>query len=149
MSDKFFLDTNILVYAHDVEDTVKQARSQELIYGAIREGNGVISPQVLSEFFVSVTRKIAEPISEPTARREMILLSCLCTVDEDATMVIRALDIKSRWTVSYWDALILAAAERAECTVLYSEDLSHKQLYGDIRVLNPFRDTGLENLGND
>lgn len=143
MRDKFFLDTNILVYAHDVEDTGKQTRSRELIYRAVREGNGVISPQVLSEFFVTVTRKIAEPISEPTARREMILLSCLCSVDQDATMVIRALDMKSRWTVSYWDALILAAAERAECKVLYSEDLSHQQFYGDIQVFDPFRDTGL------
>lgn len=138
MSDRFFIDTNILVYAHDVSEPDKQSKSQDLIFEALRSGEGVISPQVLSEFFVTVTRKIEEPVPEEKARREIVLLGPLCTVDLDATLVVRALDVRKRWGVNYWDAMILAAAERGACTILYSEDLSDGQLYGDVRVTNPF-----------
>jgi predicted nucleic acid-binding protein len=139
MSAKFFLDTNILVYAHDASEPAKQAKCQELIFEAVRNGEGVISAQVLSEFFVTVTRKILQPVPEDVARREIVLLGPLCSVDLDATLVIRALDIRSRWGLSYWDAMIVAAAERAECALLYTEDLSDGQSYGDVRVKNPFR----------
>jgi predicted nucleic acid-binding protein len=138
MSARFFLDTNILVYAHDASEPLKQAKSRELVCEAVRSGDGVISPQVLSEFFVTVTRKIEVPVAEDKARREIVLLGSLCTVDLDATLVIRALDLRSRWNVNYWDAMILAAAERAVCPTLYSEDLSDGQSYGDVRVVNPF-----------
>ena len=66
------------------------------------------------------------------------MLGPLCTVDLDATLVLRALDIRKRWDVGYWDAMILAAAERAACRIVYSEDLSNGQAYGDVRVINPF-----------
>lgn len=138
MSGKFFLDTNILVYAHDVSDPSKRDRSRELVYEAIRTGNGVMSPQVLSEFFVTVTRKIEVPIPEEHARKEILLLSTICSVDLDATLVVKALDMRQRWGVSYWDAMILAAAERGKCAIVYSEDLSHEQRYGGVQVINPF-----------
>jgi predicted nucleic acid-binding protein len=138
MTDRFFLDTNILVYAHEGGDLAKQSRSRDLIYKAIRTGNGILSPQVLGEFYVTVTRKIAKPVPEDQARRELVLLSSLCTVDMDATLVIQALDLRARWQVSYWDALILAAAERSECEVVYSEDLSAGQQYGTVQVRNPY-----------
>jgi predicted nucleic acid-binding protein len=133
------MDTNILVYAHEKEDDQKQARSQKLVLDAIQSGNGVISPQVLSEFYVTVTRKIAEPLGAEVARKELSLLSILSTVDEDATLVLRAVDLMNQWKTSFWDAKILAAAERASCSVLYSEDLSHEQHFGSVQVLNPYK----------
>ena len=138
MSDKFFLDTNILVYVHDASEPEKQTRSQELIFQAIRTGQGAISPQVLSEFFVTVTRKIQTPVSIKIARREIALLGSICSVDLDFTLILRAVDLKERWQVSYWDAMILAAAERGNCSVVYSEDLSNGQVYGALRVENPY-----------
>ena len=137
MSGSFFLDTNILVYAHDASEPAKQSKSQDLIFAAVRCGLGVISPQVLSEFFVTVTRKIATPLSELQARKAVGLLSPLCTVDLDVTLILQALNVRERWGVNYWDAMILAAAGRGGCPVLYSEDLSNDQLYGDVRVVNP------------
>ena len=139
MSDKFFLDTNILVYAHDSEDLDKQRRSQELVEKALRTGDGLISPQVLSEYYVTVTKKIQTPLSEDVAKREINVLSDLCRIDLDATLVRKALDLKARWKLSYWDALILSAAERGSCTILYSEDLSHGQKIENILVQNPFK----------
>jgi len=138
MSGRYFLDTNILVYAHDASESVKQSKSQDLIYTAVRSRDGVISPQVLSEFFVTVTRKISNPLPEDQARKAVVLLSPLCTVDLDATLVLQALNVRVRWGVNYWDAMILAAAGRGGCPVLYSEDLSNGQHYGDVRVVNPY-----------
>ena len=138
MPGNVFFDTNILVYAHDTDSPEKQATSQGLIFDGVRNGSGVISAQVLSEFFVTVTRKIAHPMPAPRARREIVLISTLATVDVDATLILRAIDIQDRWQLSYWDALILAAAERGDCETVYSEDLSHGQTYENVTVQNPF-----------
>lgn len=136
--EKVFFDTNILVYAHDSGSPKKQATSRTLLFRSLREGTGVISPQVLSEFFVTVTQKVAQPLTEERARKEIVLLSTIASIDLDATLVIRAIEMKKRWQLSYWDALILAAAERADCNVVYSEDLSDGQTYGQVRVTNPY-----------
>lgn len=136
--EKVFFDTNILVYAHDSDSPEKQATSRALLFQSLREGTGVISPQVLSEFFVTVTQKVAQPLTEERARKEIVLLSTIASIDLDATLVIRAIEMKKRWQLSYWDALILAAAERAACNIVYSEDLSDGQTYGQVRVANPY-----------
>ena len=138
MPYRVFFDTNVLVYAHDTGSRKKKARSQELIFKAIRNRTGVVSPQVLSEFFVTVTQKVARPMDAECARREIILLATMATVDLDATLVVRAIDMKREHQLNYWGALILAAAERAECPVVYSEDLSHDQSYGGVTVQNPY-----------
>ena len=138
MSARLFLDTNILVYAYDSTDPQKQAKAQTLLTEGIERENAVISAQVLSEFFVTVTRKIAHPMPAPRARREIVLISTLATVDVDATLILRAIDIQDRWQLSYWDALILAAAERGDCETVYSEDLSHGQTYENVTIQNPF-----------
>ncbi len=139
MPGRVFFDTNILVYAHDSESPEKKARSQELIFQSLRDGTGVISPQVLSEFFVTVTQKVAKRLAVDHARAEILLLATMATVDLDATLVVRAVDLKEKWQVSYWDGLILAAAERAECDIVYSEDLSAGQSYGSVTVRNPYQ----------
>ena len=138
MPDKVFLDTNILVYAHDKENPDKRARSQAILFECLRNGTGVISAQVLSEFFVTMTQKVEQPISADRAKKEIVLLSTMATVDIDATLVVEAVNIKERWQLSYWDSLILAAAERAGCGTVYSEDMSDGQHYGSLVVRNPF-----------
>ncbi len=138
MTDRAFLDTNILVYAHDAASPEKKAKSQQLIFQCLRDGLGVISPQVLSEFFVTVTRKVARPLTAAHAKKEILLLSSMATVDIDATLVIRAVDMREQWQLNYWDALILVSAERADCGTVYSEDLSDGQRYGNVTVRNPY-----------
>lgn len=138
MNDRYFLDTNILVYAHDSGAALKRDTSRNLIFDCLRNGNGVMSPQVLSEFFVTVTGKIARPVTADQARKVISRLACMTVVDIDATMVLRAIEIKERWELHYRDGLIIAAAERAECGTLYSEDLSAGATYGAVTVCNPF-----------
>jgi predicted nucleic acid-binding protein len=138
MSGKYFIDTNIIVYSHDDAYPEKKEKAQALIFTGLREKSGVISAQVLSEFFVTITKKVEMPYSVPAARHELMLLSHLEIVELDHDLVIRAARLHETLTVSYWDGLILAAAERADCDVLYSEDLSHGQTYAGIRCMNPF-----------
>ncbi len=138
MPDSVFLDTNVLVYAHDAGSPEKKARSQELIFACLRNNTGVLSAQVLSELFVTLTKKLEQPMSIEQAKREIVLLSTMETVEIDATLVVQAITLKERWQLSYWDSLILAAAERAECTVVYSEDMSDGQEYGSLVVRNPY-----------
>ena len=138
MTDRVFLDTNILVYAHDAECLDKKSKSQEIIFESLRNGSGVISAQVLSEFFVTITLKVKQPMSSDQAKKELVLLSAIETVDIDATLVVQAVNIKERWQLSYWDSLILAAAERSGCRTVYSEDMSDGQTYGSLIVRNPF-----------
>ncbi len=137
MRDKVFLDTNILVYAHDSESPEKRAVCQALLFGCLRDGTGVISAQVLSELFVTITQKVKRPMTAEDAKKELLLLSAMPTVDIDATLAVEAVTLKQRWQLSYWDALILAAAGRAQCRVVYSEDLSEGQSYGSLTVRNP------------
>ncbi len=138
MPDKVFLDTNIIVYAHDKASPDRKAKSQAILFECLRNGTGVISAQVLSEFFVTITQKVKQPMSSDAAKKEIVLLSTLTTVDIDATLVVEAVNIKERWQLSYWDSLILAAAERAGCGTVYSEDMSDGQHYGSLVVCNPF-----------
>ncbi|RKX88241.1 MAG: PIN domain nuclease [Spirochaetes bacterium] len=141
MSDRYFIDTNILVYAHDNKYPKKQIKAQKLIFNGMRENSAVISAQVLSEFFVTVTKKTKQNFSAAAAKHEIMLLSYLQVVDIDFDLVIRALSIKELYQLSYWDSLILSAAERSDCSILYSEDLSSGQKYGKVLCVNPFADS--------
>jgi len=138
MSAKVFLDTNILVYAHDRACPDKMAKAQQLIFHSLRSRSAAISAQVLSEFFVTVTQKARKPMPVDQAKRELELLSSLETVEIDAPMVLRAVGIEQRWQLSYWDSLIIAAAERAGCATVYSEDFSDGRRYGVVVARNPF-----------
>ncbi len=137
MSVRVFLDTNVLVYAYDKGTPGKQRRAQALLEAAIAEG-GVISSQVLGEFHVVVTRKLPEPLTPSESLEIVTILSALETVPVDAGLVREAIQLQEKSQVAYWDALILAAANRAGCTVVYSEDLSTGQTYGCAKVVNPF-----------
>ncbi len=138
MTDRLFLDTNILVYAYDSHDPAKQQRAQRLISDGIRLQNATISGQVLGEFFTVVTRKIPCPLGADAAQEVISDLGIIDVVEIDYHLVVRAVETHCRYGVSYWDSLIVAAAERASCTRILSEDLSHGQRYHEMTVENPF-----------
>lgn len=139
INDKFFIDSNIIVYAHDETEKRKKEIAQDLIFKGIRSQHGTISAQVISEFYVTITQKVKKPLTTAHARHELMLLSYLDVIDVDFELAIRATHLKEEVSINYWDGLIVAAAERAGCTVLYSEDLSHGQRYGTVTVEDPFR----------
>jgi predicted nucleic acid-binding protein len=138
MSDKLFLDTNILVYAYDSSEPEKQATAQMLLTQGIEREDAVISAQVLGEFFVVVTRRIQQPLSAEQAEQVIDLLGILPAVEIDLKLVKRAISIHKESQISYWDSLIVSAAERAGCSQILSEDLNTGQVYDDVRVTNPF-----------
>jgi predicted nucleic acid-binding protein len=132
-----FLDTNILLYAvlGRADDPDKFRISRELL----AEWNFGLSSQVLGEFFVNAQRKSRRPLtaSEATAFVSE-LMECPCAV-LDQRLVSSAIKHSTRYKISYWDGAIVAAAERLEAPVIYSEDFKHGQTYGSVRVENPFR----------
>ena len=138
MNGSIFLHTNILVYANDSEEPEKQHTARTLIKDALRRENGVISVQVLSEFWVTVTRKIRKPLPLSTARRETELFALMSVVDLDVALFYDTLRVQQMYEISYRDAGIVAAAETAGCTTLYSEDLNAGQKYANVTVANPF-----------
>jgi len=130
------LDTNIVVYAASKapEDAAKAARSLDLIRG----GHFGISSQILQEFYVTATRKIRVPLSHDEALDWIEQLEELPCIPVDQSLVFQGAEIAHRNKISYWDGAIIAAAERLLATTLYTEDLSHGQLYGSVRAVNPF-----------
>ena len=141
MSDRCFVDTNILVYAHDRSAGLKHERARLLIEELWNSGRGVLSTQVLQELCVNLRRKSSRPLSvEETRRLVQDYLSWEIFVNTPAS-TIQALDIEVRFKISFWDALILQAAEGSGVAILYSEDLATGQRYGAIRIVNPLTDS--------
>jgi len=141
MSDKYFVDTNILVYAHDRAAGVKHERAQSLIEKLWNSGGGILSTQVLQELCINLRRKSSRPLSVEETRRLIQDYSSWTIVINTAESVIQALDIEFRYRISFWDALIIQAAGSSGAAVLYSEDLADGQTYGPVRVVNPLNDS--------
>jgi predicted nucleic acid-binding protein len=139
MSDKVFLDTNILVCAYDENEPKKQQKAQDILTDGIEQESSFLSVQVLGEFFNVVTRYIPQPMSSDEALEIIDMLRIMPVQEIDLIMVKRAIDTHKTYKISYWDSLILSAAERAGCTMLFSEDLSDGQTYQNILVRNPFK----------
>ncbi len=137
MSDRFFVDTNILVYAHDRGAGEKYEKARELVAGLWKHRTGAISTQVLQELYVNVRRKAAAPISIEEARLLIEDYLSWEVVVNDGSSLLRALEVETRYQISFWDALIVQAAEQCGATILYSEDLSHGQEFGTVQVVNP------------
>lgn len=134
-SERRFLDTNVLVYAFDNAEPIKQARARELL----ADGSAfVLSAQVLGEFFVTVTRKLAEPLSIDRAREAIIALEVIPVQPITGPLVTAAIDRVQRSRLSYWDALIVETSRAAGCDVLLTEDLQDGQLIDGVRVRDPF-----------
>jgi len=137
MSDKCFVDTNILVYAHDRSAGLKHQRAQMLLEQLWDSGQGVLSTQVLQELCVNLRRKASQPLPVEEVRQLIRDYSTWEIVTNTAESVLQALDIEVRYKTSFWDALIFQAAESSGASILYSEDLATGQRYGTIQVVNP------------
>jgi len=141
MSDKCFVDTNILVYAHDRSAGVKHQRAQMLLEQLWDSGQGVLSTQVLQELCINLRRKVSHPLPVDEVRQLVRDYSTWEVVTNTAESVLEALQIEARYMTSFWDALILQAAISSGASVLYSEDLAAGQRYGSIQVVNPLVDS--------
>lgn len=141
MNGKCFVDTNVLVYAHDSSAGAKHDRARALIEELWDSGQGVLSTQVLQEFCINVRRKAAHPLSKDETRRTVQDYLNWEVVVNAPESVVRALDIEERYGISFWDALIVTAAEICGASVLYTEDLAHGQVYASVRAVNPFAST--------
>lgn len=137
MNDVAFVDTNILVYAHDRDAGSKRDRSVRLLEELWESGSGRLSVQVLQEFYVSVTRKIATPVARSLARE--VIGSYGAWVREATTpeIVLRAVEISELAQLSFWDALVVSSAEQAGASLLYSEDFQAGRMISGIRIVNP------------
>ena len=136
MSDRFFVDTNLLVYAHDSSGGVKHERARGLVERLWHERTGVLSTQVLQELYVSL-RKARHPLPASDARQIVADYLRWEIVVNTGESVVEAAELEERYRLSFWDALIIQAAGASGAETLYSEDLSHGQVYGAVRVLNP------------
>ena len=137
MAEKYFVDTNILIYAHDRSAGVKHDRARQIIERLWTTGEGALSTQVLQELCINLRRKLARPLPVDEVRHLIQdYLSWEVVVNTPQSML-EALEIEVRYKISFWDALLLLAAEHSGATVLYSEDLAAGQRYGAIKVVNP------------
>lgn len=131
-----FLDTNILLYADDLDAGDKRRTAQRILRKVVSAGEGVVSTQVLQEFFVVSTRKLG--VDAATARRKVELLGEMDLVRVDLSMILSAIDLHRLHSFSFWDALIVRAAAVAGCSILLSEDFQHGRVIDGVRVENPF-----------
>lgn len=134
---KTFLDTNVLVYAFDGADPAKQEIAQGVLRDSVADSL-VISSQVLSEFFVVVTRQLVTPLALDVAAAAVHQFSALQVIPTDSALVRKAIEHVETDQVSYWDALIVAAALQARCTTLLTEDLQAGRRLGSLQISNPF-----------
>lgn len=137
MAHKVFVDTNILIYAHDRSAGAKRERARQAMANLWESGNGVLSTQVLQELCTNLRKKVTPPLPFKEIRTLIQDYLSWEIVVNDANSVIGALEFEQRHQISFWDALILQAAESSGAKVLYSEDFSNNRMYGEVRVLNP------------
>jgi len=137
MSVRSFFDTNIVVYADDDDAPAKQRRARDLVYEHWRKGSGVVSLQVLQEYFVTVTRKLK--LDARKARRKVELLSELDVVAPEVADILAAVDLHRLHGFSFSDALILRAAKQSGCRVLFSEDFQPSREVDGVQIVNPFQ----------
>jgi predicted nucleic acid-binding protein len=137
MTEKYFVDTNILVYAHDRAAGSKHERARQLLERLWDSGQGVLSTQVLQELCINLRRKVTPPLPVNTIRGLIQDYMSWEIVVNTPASVTQALDIEVRYETSFWDALILQAAESSGAAVLYSEDLNAGRRYGPVQVVNP------------
>lgn len=133
-----FVDTNVLVYAHDVSAGQKHARATSLLARLWAGGNGCLSVQVLQEFYVTVTRKVRQPLAPETARQRVEDLSYWLVHSPAAEDVVEAIRLHQAERLSFWDAMVLTSASKLSCQTIWSEDLNPGQAIGAVIVRNPF-----------
>lgn len=137
MSDRTFIDTNVLIYAHDVDAKRKQETAKGILLELWSNRTGVLSMQVLQEFYVNVTRKIPWPVSKEFARLVVSTYTIWC-IDTTPFEISAAFRIEDESRIGFWDALIVASAIKSGATRLLSEDLNSGQTISGVRIENPF-----------
>ncbi len=139
MSDvKVFVDTNVLVYGHNSDDSVKHEIAKRRLAELWEAETGACSTQVLQEFYVTITRKIPKPLAKPMARELVRTYGVWLGDPSSLDQIVRATEIEELHRLSFWDSLILASASHAGAEVLLSEDLNHGQVIEGVRIENPF-----------
>jgi predicted nucleic acid-binding protein len=138
MTDRVFVDTNVLIYAHDLDAGLQHDRAVSIVSGLWEKGNGIISVQVLQEFYVNVTRKISKPLTPASARGLIKNYLAWHVEPNEPSTVLLASEIGERNLLSFWDALIVASASKAGADRILSEDLNHGQIIEGILIENPF-----------
>lgn len=143
-----FVDSNVLVYACDSSESAKQPRASEWMRRLWQTRSGRVSFQVLREFYVAVTRKLTPGLPPDVAHGDVRALLAWHPVAVDAGVLHAAWDVEKRFRLSFWDALIVGAAQIAECDHLLTEDLQDGQRFGPVQVVNPFTQSPESILGN-
>lgn len=136
MNARSFFDTSVLVYSDDKAYPAKQRRALELVAEHRRAGTGVLSLQILQEYFVTITRKLG--IDSAVARRKVELLAEFDVMTPDVTDILSAIDLHRLQGISFWDASVLRSAKQAGCRVLLTEDLQDQREIDGVRIVNPF-----------
>lgn len=133
-----FVDTNILVYSHDTHDGTKHRAAVKLLAELWESGMGVLSTQVLQEFYSAATRKLQPPLTPSQARQVVQDYSDWCRVDTDPLLIISASELSEQRSINFWDALIVEAALRAGAVELVTEDLQDGRQFDHLTVRDPF-----------
>ena len=133
-----FVDTNILVYAHDTSAGAKRDRAARLLEELWESRNGCLSIQVLQEFYVNITRKVARPLDSGAAAQILADLAVWRVHVPGVQDVLDAIGLQCRYSISFWDAMILQSAVRLGCESVWSEDLNSDQMYDGVRIVSPF-----------
>jgi len=140
MTARTFVDTNILVYAHDRDAGPKSEIAASHLRDLWEGENGVTSVQVLQEFYVNAVRKISPPLPIPAAREILRVYRVWVKQATSVDTVLRGTEIAELAQLSFWDGLIVASAEQTGASILLSEDLNHGQVIAGVKVVNPFHD---------
>jgi predicted nucleic acid-binding protein len=133
-----FVDSNVLIYAHDGAAEAKHVRAKNLIEELWDTRAGCLSIQVLQEFYVNVTQKIPKPLAPESAAQIIADLSTWIVHRPNVEDVLDAIRVQGRYQLSFWDAMIVNSAQQLGCQVIWSEDLNPGQKYGKVVVVNPF-----------
>ncbi len=133
-----FVDTNIFVYAHDRTASHKHEQALEIVTRLWESRNGCLSVQVMQEFYVAITQKVARPVDQLTASRLVSDLSLWQVHRPNPQDVIEAIGLHHKHRISFWDAMILQSAIQLNCREIISEDLTSGRIYSGVSVVNPF-----------
>jgi predicted nucleic acid-binding protein len=142
MNGRYFVDTNILMYAHDRSAGAKHERAAALVEELWRDRSGIVSTQVLQELCVNLRRRAGRPLDAKATRDIVADYLTWRVVVNGGDSILEALELQERYRISFWDALVVGAAQFSGADVLYSEDFSDGQLYGPVRVRNPLVEKG-------
>ncbi len=137
MNAKYFVDTNILIYARDSSESEKQSAAAQWMTNLWETGSGRISAQVMNEYYVTVTQKLKPGLSKEQARSDLRALAVWQPLEISSTLIESSWDIQDQYGYSWWDTLILSSALFLDCRYLLSEDMQHEQKVGNLTIINP------------